>query len=126
MGKHRVTLTVLLLAICLFCVVPCAKAADEFTNIEDAAPEEIVDGMANKLARGTANVATGWLELPKQIMLTSKRDGLAKGVTIGSLKGIGMTLIRTATGVGEALTFFIAYPGFYDPLFDPPYVWQKE
>jgi hypothetical protein len=37
-----------------------------------------------------------------------------------------MTLVRTFSGAGEALTFFVAYPGFYDPYFDPAYVWQKE
>jgi putative exosortase-associated protein (TIGR04073 family) len=125
MGKHRVMLSILLLGACLICMVPCAKAADEYTTIEDASPQEIVDGMANKLARGTANVATGWLELPKQIAMTSKREGLVKGLTVGPLKGIGMGLFRTVSGVGEALTFFIAYPGFYDPLIDPSYVWDK-
>jgi putative exosortase-associated protein (TIGR04073 family) len=125
MRKYRVMLALLLLGMCLFCMVPSAKATDEFTSVEDAAPQELVDGMANKLARGTANVATGWLEFPKQIVKTSKQEGLAKGLTVGAVKGLGMTLFRTVSGVGETLTFFIAYPGFYDPLFDPPYVWQK-
>ena len=95
-------------------------------GIEDASPQEVVNGMANKLARGTSNVATGWLEFPKQIYLTSKEEGLAKGLTIGPLKGVGMALLRTFAGAGEALTFIVAYPGLYDPYFDPAYVWQKE
>jgi len=85
-----------------------------------------VDGMANKLVRGVANVGTGWLEFPKQIVVTYREEGLAKGMTIGPIKGIGMTLVRTVSGAGEALTFFIAYPGFFEPFFDPAYVWQKE
>jgi len=101
-------------------------AARTTLTLEEASPQDIVDGMANKVGRGVANATTGWLEFPKQIYITSKEEGYAKGLTIGVLKGFGMTLVRTATGVGETLTFFMAYPGFYDPFFDPAYVWQKE
>ena len=100
--------------------------ADNYRNIEGSSPQEVVDGMANKLVRGVANVATGWLELPKQIYLTIKEDGVTKGLTVGPLKGVGMTLVRTVIGAGEVATFFVAYPGFYDPYFEPPFVWQKE
>ena len=95
-------------------------------SVDDASPQEIIDGMANKATRGVANVVTGWYELPKQIYQTSRDDGIAKGIFIGPLKGIGMMLVRTVGGVGEFATFFLAYPGFYDPYFDPPYPWQKE
>jgi hypothetical protein len=37
-----------------------------------------------------------------------------------------MTLLRTVGGVAEFMTFFMSYPGFYDPYFDPAYVWKKE
>jgi putative exosortase-associated protein (TIGR04073 family) len=100
--------------------------ADSTQSIEDASPQEIVDGMANKLARGVTNVATGWLEFPKQISITYNEEGLARGMTVGPLKGVGMALVRTVAGAGEALTFFVAYPSFFEPLFDPAYVWQKE
>jgi putative exosortase-associated protein (TIGR04073 family) len=101
-------------------------AADDFQTIESSSPQEVVDGMATKAGRGLANMTTGWLELPKQIYTTSKEDGVAKGILIGPFKGLGMTLVRTVVGVGEFATFFLAYPGFYDPYFEPAYVWQKE
>lgn len=82
--------------------------------------------MANKAVRGVANVTMGWLEFPKQIVYTYREDGLGKGMTVGPLKGLGMTLVRTVAGAVETLTFFIAFPGFYDPLVQPDYVWQKE
>jgi putative exosortase-associated protein (TIGR04073 family) len=125
MRKRLLGLTVLALALSLFCLQRKA-VADELRSIDNASPQEVVNGMANKAARGTANIATGWLELPKQIYLTSKEEGVAKGLTVGPLKGIGMMLVRTLAGVGETATFFIAYPGFFDPYFDPSYVWQKE
>ena len=100
--------------------------ADSYRTIENSSPQEVVDGMMTKAGRGLANVTTGWLELPKQIYTTSKEDGIAKGILVGPLKGLGMTLVRTVAGIGEFMTFFTAYPGFYDPYFDPAYVWQKE
>ncbi len=95
-------------------------------SIESSSPQETVDAMANKAVRGVANIATGWLEFPKQIVNTYKEDGLGKGMTVGPLKGIGMTLVRTVAGAFETVTFFIAFPGFYDPLVEPDYAWQKE
>lgn len=125
MRKRFLPVLVLALTLSLFCLEQKALAG-EAGSIEEASPQQVVSGMANKAARGAANLATGWLELPKQIYLTYQEEGLAKGIAVGPLKGIGMTLVRTIGGAGEALTFFIAYPGFFDPFFDPPYVWQKE
>jgi putative exosortase-associated protein (TIGR04073 family) len=124
--KRSLFLAVLLLGLTTFGTEQRVLAANSTQSIDDSSPQEVVDGMANKLARGVANVATGWMEIPKQIYISCKEDGYAKGLTVGPLKGIGMTLVRTASGLGETVTFFIAYPGFYDPFFDPSYVWQKE
>ena len=103
-----------------------AAVAGNTHTLEDSSPQEIMNGMGNKAARGIANVATGWLEFPKQIYTTSREDGAVKGAFVGPLKGIGMALIRTISGAAEFTTFFIASPGFYSPYFDPAYVWQKE
>jgi putative exosortase-associated protein (TIGR04073 family) len=124
--KRSLLLTILVLALFTLGTEKRVLAVQDIKSIDDSSPQEVVDGMANKLARGVANVATGWLELPKQIYITCKEDGYAKGLTVGPLKGIGMTLVRTASGVGETVTFLIPFPGFYDPFFDPSYVWQKE
>ena len=100
--------------------------ADDYRTVEESSPQEVVGAMSNKLARGVANTATGWGEFPKQIYTTFKNEGAARGIFIGPLKGLGMTLVRTASGLMEFFTFFVPYPGFYDPYFDPAYVWQKE
>lgn len=116
-----------LVVFCSLVVVPVFTAfADDFKTVEGSSAQEVVGGMAGKAGRGVANLATGWLELPKQIYVTAAQDGAAKGILLGPLKGVGMTLVRTLAGVGELATFFIPYPGFYDPFIDPPYVWQKE
>ena len=125
MRNRFVWMAVLALTLSVLCTEQKALAGGT-QSLESSSPQEVVDGMANKLTRGVANVATGWLEFPKQIWLTSKEEGLPKGLIVGPVKGIGMTLARTVMGAGEALTFFIAYPGFFDPYFDPSYVWQRE
>lgn len=123
--KRFLLMMVLAFTLCILGTEQQALALGAPT-IDDASPQEVVDGMSNKLARGVANLATGWLEFPKQIYYTCKDEGFVKGLTVGPIKGVGMTLGRTVFGASEAITFFVASPGFYDPLFDPPYVWQNE
>ena len=115
-----------LAAVVLTLTMQAVSAHAVSKSVDDASPQEIISGMSNKAVRGLANATTGWLEFPKQIYATSQEEGIAKGIFVGPLKGIGMTLVRTVGGVGEFATFFLAYPGFYDPFFDPPYSWQKE
>lgn len=105
---------------------PETWATDDMKSIEESSPQELVDGMATKGVRGGINIATGWLEFPKQIYVTTKETGYAKGLIVGPFKGIGMSVVRTVAGIGELATFFLAYPGFYDPWFEPRFVWQPE
>lgn len=100
--------------------------AGTYDSVENSSPQKVVDGMANKAVRGIANITTGWMEIPKQIYISYSEDGPTKGIFVGPLKGIGMTVVRTVSGVGELATFFIAWPGFYAPYFEPAYVWEKE
>lgn len=120
-GGHAVVCSLLF---CLLAALPVH--ADETRTIEKSSPQEIVDGMAAKGVRGGINLLTGWLELPKQVYVTTKESGWVRGISIGPFKGIGMMIVRTVSGAGELLTFFVAYPGFYDPWFEPQYVWQTE
>ena len=113
-------LTVLLLANSL------VTEAASYANVDNASPQDVVDGMASKGVRGATNILTGWVEFPKQIYVTGENDGWLRGAVIGPFKGIGMTVIRTVSGAGELLTFFVAYPGFFDPWIEPRFVWMKE
>ena len=121
----RILKALIMVAICLALSSGIAGATG-YRNIETASPQDIVEGMATKGVRGTANIVTGWVEIPKQIYVTGVDTGWLRGAIIGPLKGIGMTVVRTASGVGELLTFFVAYPGFYDPWIEPRFVWMKE
>jgi putative exosortase-associated protein (TIGR04073 family) len=117
----------ILVVICFASIVFAGTSgASGYRNIETASPQDIVEGMATKGVRGVANILTGWVEIPKQIYVTGKETGWLRGSVIGPLKGIGMTVVRTVSGAGELLTFFVAYPGFYDPWIEPRFVWMKE
>jgi putative exosortase-associated protein (TIGR04073 family) len=119
-----------LLAICagvlLWSVTSDPASAANYQNVDTASPQDIVDGMAAKGVRGAANLVTGWAEVPKQIYVTGVEGGWLRGAVIGPFKGIGMAVIRTVSGAGELMTFFVAYPGYYDPWIEPRFVWQSE
>jgi putative exosortase-associated protein (TIGR04073 family) len=126
MTARRFTPWRVALAFCLgILLLTPAAWADAFKTAESSTPQEVVGAMAHKLVRGIANTATGWVEFPRQIYETGRDEGTAAGIFVGPLKGVGMTVVRTVTGVGEIVTFFIPYPGFYDPWIEPHFVWQK-
>ena len=87
--------------------------------------ETVVHQMAKKFFRGVLNVSTGWGEIPRQIVLTSISDNLPKSLTVGVFKGMLMTFVRTGVGVYDTVSFPSAAPGYYDPVLDPPYVWER-
>lgn len=120
----------LVLAVCtgvlLWAVTSDPASAANYQNVDTASPQDIVDGMAAKGVRGAANLATGWAEVPKQIYVTGVEGGWLRGAVIGPFKGIGMAVIRTVSGAGELMTFFVAYPGYYDSWIEPRFVWQSE
>ena len=114
----------LLLAASL-CAQP-SHGSTEFKSVESSTPQEVTGAMSLKIVRGVSNATLGWWELPKQVYNTFHADGVAMGLTVGPLKGIGMTLVRTLSGVVEVFTFPVPFPGFYDPYFEPEFVWQEE
>ncbi len=75
----------------------------------------------DKLRRGLANSATGWVELPYRVFADtvfgnrSPFEGLFIGLAVGTAK----SLQRTAVGVFETATFLLPS---YDPILDPEYV----
>jgi putative exosortase-associated protein (TIGR04073 family) len=123
MRKNLIVLSLVILSLSL---TGRSTSASGFDTVENSSPQDVVDSMAAKGVRGAANIVTGWVEFPKQIYLTGERDGWLRGAVIGPLKGLGMTVVRTVSGAGELLTFFVPYPGFFDPWFEPRFVWQKE
>lgn len=75
---------------------------------------------AEKFVSGVTNAATGWLELPKNVILTGQKEGPIYGATIGVAMGIMHTVGRSLVGVLDAATFFIPTK----PSVNPPFIWQ--
>lgn len=87
----------------------------------------VVEKIGKKLGRGIVNVATGWIELPKNIYDTSvETNNPLMGITYGTLKGIGMTVVRTGAGVYDAVTFLFPMPKDYDPILKPEFVFEEK
>ncbi len=80
----------------------------------------------DKLARGIANVATGFLEVPQTIGQEWKEsNNAAVGIFAGFFKGIVQAVVRTGSGVWDVLTFPAAIPKDYEPLYHPDYVFDQ-
>lgn len=92
-----------------------AKAYEEIT-------EEIYFNRAGmKILSGVANVTTGWMELPKNIILwNQKENSILVGLPEGVVRGIVHTASRTGSGALDLATFWL--PTFPSP--NPPFIWD--
>lgn len=88
-----------------------------------AARPEYPVGAGAKLARGVANVTTGWYEIPKQTSLGGQRRG-APGVLGGFVKGVALGVARTAAGGYEVATFWAPVPADFEPVMRPATVYE--
>ena len=74
-----------------------------------------------KILSGVANVATGWMELPKNISIwNQKNNNILSDFTEGVLWGVVHTAGRTASGAVDLATFWL--PTFPTP--SPTFVWD--
>ncbi|MDP3281103.1 MAG: exosortase system-associated protein, TIGR04073 family, partial [Nitrosomonas sp.] len=74
-----------------------------------------------KILSGVANVATGWMELPKNISIwNQKNNNMLSDFTEGVLWGVVHTAGRTASGAVDLATFWL--PTFPTP--SPIFVWD--
>jgi putative exosortase-associated protein (TIGR04073 family) len=87
----------------------------------------IIEKMGRKLGRGIVNIATGWVELPKNIYDTSvDTNNPLMGITYGTLKGLGMTVVRTGAGAYDTVTFLFPMPQDYSPILQPEFVFNEK
>ncbi len=79
-----------------------------------------------KLGRGVVNTFTGWIEVPKGIVDESKSSNILAGLTVGTVKGFGLGLVRTGAGIYETVTFPLPIPEGYEPIVKPEFVYSSE
>lgn len=114
-------LTVLAVVLCIGAGAQAEKVAGH--HLSEA--EEITQDMSSKLWRGVFNVATGWVEVPRQMIKSGKDRGWWAVVPIGVPSGAMMGVVRTGVGAFETVTFIAPIDDSYGPIIDPAFVWQK-
>lgn len=79
-----------------------------------------------KFRRGFCNILTCHLEFMHQVEKEGAKGGNNTAMTVGLMKGIGMTAARLVTGVYEVATFPIPFPANYKPIMtDPEFYWTE-
>lgn len=102
----------------IFSVNPYATAA----QMQDSQTEAShVSKVGEKLGAGIANVVTGVAEIPKTMIASSKKHGLAYGATAGLITGLFHTVGRTMCGTLDLVTFMIPTKS----LVRSEYVWNN-
>ncbi len=76
-----------------------------------------------KLGKGVAGIAFGWLEIPGQMWTRTREHGVASGLTVGLAEGIGQFVTRELVGVYQFVTAPIAKPEGLDTAMTNPYPW---
>nr|MBP6943473.1 exosortase system-associated protein, TIGR04073 family [Candidatus Omnitrophota bacterium] len=56
----------------------------------------------------------------------SKANNVFTGLTVGTIKGLGLGLVRTGAGIYEAVTFPFPIPEGYEPIVKPEFVYSAE
>ena len=82
------------------------------------------DTPGEKAGRGLAAITTPFLEIPGNILETSREDGPLAGWTMGLAKGLGMSIVRPVVGFYELLSAPFEAPADYEPILSPEYPWS--
>ena len=88
--------------------------------------QEVADKSTRKFVRGVANVATGWVEIPKQIYNTWYQERTLASPMIGLGKGVGMAVSREVVGVFEMALPISPAPTDWEPIISPEFVFEPE
>lgn len=75
------------------------------------------------IARGFANVMTGWLEIPRGLIYENARIPVV-GFVSGPVKGAFLTTWREVAGLTDVVTFGLTGKGLYYRDVVPDFVWD--
>ncbi|MCP5245481.1 MAG: exosortase system-associated protein, TIGR04073 family [Burkholderiales bacterium] len=77
--------------------------------------------VGEKLGTGIANAVTGFVEIPKTMIITGRRHGATYGMTAGLFTGLFHSVGRSLAGALDIATF----PVPTTPIVQPSYVWDN-
>ena len=91
------------------------------THAENITTDIYFNRAGTKIVSGIANVATGCMELPKNLAIWNEKDDqIVIGTINGLLWGMFHTVGRTANGAVDFATFWL--PTY--PIPDPVFIWE--
>lgn len=99
------------------CILICALMMTSTAQAED----DYLTGFSNKLSQGLANMAFGFIEIPKNVINISNEHNILVGLTWGVVRGVAHAASRTLVGGAEFLTSPIPTGDFASPA----YVWDR-
>lgn len=110
---------------CVVAVILCAVTAlaDGPRHDKPAGSKPI--NPAYGIARGFANLTTGWLEIPRGLIYENARIPVV-GFMTGPVKGAFLTTWRELAGVTDVLALGLTGKGLYYRDVVPDFVWDAE
>jgi len=78
---------------------------------------------ARKLGRGLAAMTCGFLEVPGNVVETTRERSLGWGLSLGFVQGLGMIVVRELVGVYEFVSAPLEVPAGYAPVIRPEFPW---
>lgn len=109
MNKNKLSIAVIL---------SCSLLASQAANADSASCGSC---FTSKVSQGTANIVTGFVEIPKNIVNISHDQNIFVGITWGTLRGVVHAVSRTLVGGVELISSPIAT----EELISPAYVWER-
>jgi len=83
--------------------------------------ESYIEGFGNKVSQSLANIAFGFVEIPKNVINVSNQHTIFVGMTWGLVRGVVHGVSRSVVGVAELATAPIPTSEFASPA----YVWDR-
>lgn len=104
---------------------PSYSANSQYTSINNADDSRQQVGYGEKIGHkalnGLANLTTGPLEIPKNIINTMNQSNFFYGIAGGFIKGVVNTLGRMGCGIIDIITLPIPT----QPIVSPVYIWDN-
>ncbi len=100
------------------CMLSGALLVSQAANAEE---QSYLSNFTSKINQGIFNIATGFIEIPKNIVNISHDQNILVGLSWGTLRGVAHAVSRTVVGSVELLSSPIPS----DEFISPPYVWER-
>ncbi len=79
---------------------------------------------ARKAGRGLAAMTTGFLEIPGNMVVQIRENGVGTGIALGFVFGLGKLVVRELVGVYELLSSPFEAPAGFEPIVEPEFPWD--